>query len=69
VVGVLGRVGVVGVSIGVADGTAIEITGDTAVRIAGDAAVGRIGGVAIAVAVAIGWADFGLIAKPLRVYI
>ena len=33
-VGALGGVGAVGVSIGVADGVAIEITGDIAVRIA-----------------------------------
>ena len=53
-----------GASIGVANGAAIEITGDTAVGIAGG-----IGGVAVAVAVAIGWADFGPIAKPSRVCI
>jgi hypothetical protein len=61
-----------GAAIGVAGGVAIEITGDTAVGIAGDAAVriaSGISGVAVAVAVAIGWADFRLIAKPLRVCI
>ena len=50
--------------IGVANGIAIKITSDIVVRIAGG-----IGGVAVAIAIAIGWADFGLIAKPLRVYI
>ena len=46
-----------GVLIGVANGAAIEITGDTVVGIAGNAAIriaSRLGGVAIAVAVAIG---------------
>ena len=63
-VGALGGVGAVGALIGVADGAAIETTGDTAVGIASG-----IGGVAIAIAVAIGWANFGPIAKPSRVCI